>query len=120
MHQRILSIVRQNIPQILKITVMTPYLQDESRNQIALRTGISRGSVSNIIAAWKTGLQQAGAEDLRDLGMMKGAGLNPCSSGFRIAQLLNKLGVDEDDFESYISDIHKRCTEIGLDPQHVA
>lgn len=115
--------VRPNIPQDLRISVLSLYLQGESRNQIALKSGISQGSVSNIIAASKNGLQDAEATDLRDLGvMMKRANLNPlqCASGFRMAQLLNKLGVDEDSFESYISNIHKRCCEIGIDPQNVA
>ena len=115
--------MRPNIPQNLRITVLSLYLQGESRNQIALKTGISQGSVSNIVAAWKKGLDEGEAADLRDLGiMMKRANLNPlqCVSGFRTAQLLNKLGLDEDSFESYISNIHKRCGEIGIDSQNVA
>src|SRR5689334_15208689 len=111
--------MRPNIPQNLRIAVIGLYLQGESRNEIASRTGISQGSVSNIISAWKKGLDESEASDLRDLGiMMKRAGLTPiqCASGFRIAQLLNKSGVNEGGFKNYIFDFYKQCVEIGLDP----
>jgi len=115
--------VRPNIPQNLKIAVISLYLQGKGRNDISPETDISQGSVSNIIAAWKRSLGEVEAIALRELGiMMKKANMIPlqCASGFRIAQLLNRLGVNEDSFESYISNTHKRCTEIGLDPQNVA
>jgi Homeodomain-like domain-containing protein len=115
--------MRPNIPQNLRIAVIGLYSQGESRNEIASRTGISQGSVSNIISAWKKGLDESEASDLRDLGiMMKRAGLTPiqCASGFRIAQLLNKSGVNEGGFKNYIFDFYKQCVEIGLDPQKAA
>lgn len=120
---RIYFIMNPSIPANLRTTVISLYLQGESRNQIASKTGISQGSVSNIVAAWKKGLEEADAMTLRDLGtMMKRAGLNPlqCASGFRMVRVLSELGVNEDVFYDYISNIHNRCAELGLDPQNVA
>ena len=116
-------IMNPNIPQNLRIAVTGLYLQGETRNEIASRTGVSQGSVSNIISDWKKGLDESEASDLRDLGiMMKRASMTPiqCASGFRMAQLLNKSGVNEDGFKNYIFDFYKRFVEIGLDPQKAA
>jgi Homeodomain-like domain-containing protein len=101
-----------NIPQNLRIAVIGLYLQGETRNEIASRTGVSQGSVSNIISDWKKGLDESEAGDLRDLGiMMKRASMTPlqCASGFRMAQLLNKSGVNEDGFKNYIFDFYTIC-----------
>lgn len=122
-HLHTTFMVRPNIPPNLRITAISLYLQGKRHNIISSETGISHGSVSNIIAVWKRGLGETEATALRDLGItMNKAGLNPiqCASGFRMVQLLNRLGVNEDDFESYISDIYKRCSEIGLDSQYIA
>gem|GEM_PF-5462617 len=43
--------MRPEIPQTLKSIVIQLYLQAFSRNEIASRTRISQGAVSNIIAA---------------------------------------------------------------------
>jgi hypothetical protein len=34
--------------------------------------------------------------------------------GFRIGTIMLKIGVKEDDFESFILDIYNRCNDIGL------
>jgi hypothetical protein len=123
LHGRIIFMVRPTIPQNLRITVISLYLQGKCHNKISSETGIIQGSVSNIVAGWKRGLGEAEATSLRELGyMMNEAGLKPlqCASGFRIVRLLNDLGVDEDAFYDYVPNIHNRCAEIGLDPQNVA
>ena len=40
--------------------------------------------------------------------------------GFRIATLILRIGVKEDSFESFISDVYNRCKDIGLSPQKIA
>ena len=62
--------MRPEIPQILKEKVVRLHMQGVSRNEIASRTRVSQGAVSNIIAGWKTGLGYPLADDLRDLGVM--------------------------------------------------
>jgi hypothetical protein len=98
-------------------------LQAFSRNEIASRTRISQGAVSNIIAAWKTGLGYPSADDLRELSMiLKRSGINAqqCAMGFRLAKMIQDLGVNEDNFRTFISEIYQHCSEIGLRPQNVA
>ncbi|MGB6674843.1 MAG: hypothetical protein WBE34_20640 [Candidatus Nitrosopolaris sp.] len=59
--------MRPEIPQTLKNTVIQLYLQALSRNEIASKTGISQGGVSNIIAAWKTALGYPLADEMRKI-----------------------------------------------------
>ncbi len=87
-------------------------------------TRISQGSVSNITTEWKTDLGYPEPDDLRDLGiMLKNAGMTSpqCAMGLRIALIMQSLGIDEDNFRTFISEIYKRRgAEIGLRPQKVA
>jgi hypothetical protein len=119
----VVSETRPEIPQTLKSIVIQLYLQAFSRNEIASRTRISQGAVSNIIAAWKTGLGYPLADDLRELSMiLKRSGINAqqCALGFRLAKMIQDLGVDEDDFRTFISEIYQHCSEIGLRPPPTA
>ena len=62
-------------------------------------------------------------DDLRDLGiMLKNAGMTApqCAMGLRIAHIMQSLGIDEENFRTFISEIYQHCTEIGLRPQKVA
>jgi hypothetical protein len=42
-----------------------------------------------------------------------------CALGFRTATLMLRIGVKEDSFESFISDVYNRCKDIGLSPQNI-
>jgi hypothetical protein len=88
-----------------------------SRNEIASRTGTRPGSASNITTGWKTGLGYPEPDGLRDLGLMlKNAGMTApqCAMGIRIAHIMQSLGIDEENFRTFISEIYQHCTEIGL------
>ena len=37
-----------------------------------------------------------------------------CSSGFRAAMIMNKLGLNENEIEYFVSEVYNRCKEIGL------
>ena len=115
--------MRPEIPQSLKRTVIQPYLRGVSRNETASRTGISQESVSNITKRWKTGLGYPEPDNLRDLGiMLQNAGMTApqCAEGLRIAHIMQSLGIDEENFRTFISEIYQHFTEIGLRPQKVA
>jgi hypothetical protein len=40
--------------------------------------------------------------------------------GLRIAHIMQSLGIDEENFRTFISEIYQHCTEIALRPQKVA
>jgi hypothetical protein len=63
------------------------------------------------------------AKALRELGSAlnrTGISHTECAVGFRVATMLRRFGVDEDKFESCMSDIHYRCSnQLGLSPDRI-
>ena len=115
--------MRPEIPQTLKHRVIQLYLQGLTRNEIASKTGISQGGVSNIIAARKAALGYPVAEELRDFSMtLKRLGINAQQSamGVILVKMIQDLGVDEENFRTFISELYQRCLGLGLDPQRIA
>jgi hypothetical protein len=104
--------------------VIQKYLQGKSRDDIARDCGLGAGTVSNIIAGWKANLDQYEVEDLRELGVnLKKSAITPaqCARGSKIISMLERLGVNEDNFENFISSIYLQCTRIDdLAPHKIA
>jgi hypothetical protein len=95
--------------------VIQQYLQGKSRDDISRDCGLGAGTVSNIIAGWKANLDQYVVEDLRELGInLKKSAISPaqCARGSKIISTLEKLGVNEDNFENFISSIYLYCRRI--------
>lgn len=61
---------------------------------------------------------------LRELAItLRRIGITPaqCALGFRVVVMLNSLGVKEDNFESFMSDVYNWCCSIpGLSPELIA
>ena len=63
------------------------------------------------------------ADELRELAVtLKKIGITAaqCAAGFRVAMMMNRLGVIEDSFESFMSDVYKRSNNLGLTPESIA
>jgi hypothetical protein len=92
------------------------WLDGKSRKNIALICGVSEGTVSNVIADWKQKLGEEDADALRELGInMKRSGTDApqCAQGHRTSMILRNMGVNEEDFESFISKLYKRCMKVS-------
>jgi DNA repair exonuclease SbcCD ATPase subunit len=104
--------------------VIQGWLAGEQRDKIAVDNGLSAGAVTNIVNEWRQALGFHLADALRDLAVaLKRVGITPaqCALGFRAAMMLNRLGVKEDNFESFMSDVYNRCCNIfGLVPERIA
>ena len=88
------------------------WLEGKSRKDIALICDVSEGTVSNVIADWKQTLGEGDADELRELGSnLKRSRIDAaqCAQGHRTSMILRKMGVNEDDFESFISKVNERC-----------
>src|SRR5215212_4973263 len=104
------------IPEKIKQRVIRLWLEGNSRKEIALITGISEGTVSNIIADLRQKIGDRNAEALRESGInMKRIGIDAtqCAQGFRILSTMKKLGVNENQFEAFIDEIYEYCQRIG-------
>jgi uncharacterized protein YeeX (DUF496 family) len=106
-----------------KRAVIEEYLRGKKRDQIAIDLRVGTGTVSKIISEWKTGLNYPIAEELRELalGLQKlGISASRYAEGARIASYLIKLGVNDEEFHHFVSEIYDRCKKMDLQPDKVA
>lgn len=107
----------------IKSTVIQRWLAGHQRDKIALDCGISAGAVTNVIDEWSTGLGYDIAGQLRDLSViLRKVGMNPvqCATGLRVATIMRRLGIQDDQFESFISSVYNRCyNELGLRAERI-
>ena len=92
-------------PFATKSLVIQQWLKGYQRDKISANSGLSAGAVTNIVNEWKQALGFAIADELRELAItLKNIGITPvqCAIGFRIGMIMNRLGVKEDDFESFV------------------
>lgn len=111
------------VPDDVWSSVIQQWLKGELRDKIASESGQSGGAVTNIISNWKQGLGIAAAVELRELAVtLKKIGITAvqCAVGFRVATMMNRLGVEEDSFESFMVDTYDRCKNLGLTPEDIA
>jgi hypothetical protein len=111
------------VPDIVKSQVIKQCLSGDQRDKIAYDNGLSGGTVTNIVNEWRRELGFLSADHLRDLAVtLKKIGLSPvqCAIGFKVATLMNRLGVNEDMFESFMSEVYDRCKNLGLMPENIA
>jgi hypothetical protein len=95
-------------PESIKSAVIQQWLEGKPRDLIAADTGLSSGAATNIIDEWRQNLGIPLANDLRELAItLKKIGIsaNQCAEGFRIAKILIKCGVGDNEFLSFISQI---------------
>ncbi len=81
--------------------VIQSYLNGKTLDQIAKETGISKGTVYNLVKLWKDKLGSIGIEEIREFAIIvskSGLTIQECAQGFRIAQILKGLGIN-DEFE---------------------
>jgi hypothetical protein len=111
------------LPNNIKSAVIQQWLQGKARDLIAIDTGLSSGAVTNIINQWRRSLSYPNADDLRELAVtFKKIGITAtqCAVGFRLASLITKFGVNEQEFEYFISEIYNNCKKLDLQPDKIA
>ena len=109
-------------PESVKSAVIQQWLEGKPRDLIAADTGLSSGAVTNIIDEWRQNLGIPIANDLRELAVaLKKIGItaNQCAAGFRIAMILIKCGVGENEFLSFVSQIYNGCKKLDLSPEKI-
>jgi len=110
------------IPSDIRLGVIYEWLRGNSRDKIAAIYNISTGAATNIINEWRNNIGAYIAEDLRELSVsLKKANITPvqCSTGFRVAKIMERLGITEDHFESFMSDVYDRCQKLELGPDQI-
>jgi hypothetical protein len=80
--------------------VIQGYLNGKTRDLISKEIGISTGGVSNTIREWKREIKVPEIEALRDFTITikkSGLSIQQCAQGYRMAQLMKDLGIDDED-----------------------
>jgi hypothetical protein len=111
------------LPENIKSAVIQQWLQGSPRDLIAVDTGLSAGAVTNIINQWRRGLSYPLADDLRELAVtFKKIEITAtqCALGFRLATIMIKLGVNEQEFEYFISQIYNDSKNLDLKADKIA
>ena len=111
------------IPHDTRAHVIRQWLAGEPRDKIAIQTGLSAGTVSNIIGNWRHKVGYSTADALRQLAIeLKRLGISTteCAIGFRTVNTIKRLGLvgadEEKRLESFVSDIYNKCKYYGLIP----
>ena len=115
--------MRAKISDTVKSNVIREWLKGTARDTSASKNGVSAGAVTNTINEWKAGLDYPGLDELRDFTVtLKNSGINPsqCASGLRLVVMLQKMGVDEENLASFISEVYSYCREVDLPPAKIA
>jgi len=111
------------IPPSTKSLVIQKWMSAVPRDTIAQENDLSEGSVSGIIADWRLMVGTDLADQLRELAIaLRKRSLKPmeCATALRIVNIMDRLGVNDDSLENFISEIYSRCIEIGLDPKIIS
>jgi hypothetical protein len=115
--------MQPRVTQTTKTLVIEDWLKGLSRDRIADKHGLSTGTVTNIVREWSAGLEEAVADELREfaLALRKLRITAPRSAvGARVAYMMSKIGLDEDDFYSFMSETYDRCVKLGLQPERLS
>ncbi|HKG31131.1 MAG TPA: helix-turn-helix domain-containing protein [Nitrososphaeraceae archaeon] len=111
--------MKSNISETTRQTVIRLWVEGESRKDVALISGVSEGTVSNVIAEWRQKLGDGDADAIRELGInMKRLGIDAaqCAEGLTIKNTMKKLGVNPNQVESFMNETYEYCQRFGLAP----
>lgn len=111
------------VPSEVRALVIRDWLSGKPRDTITHDNVVSFGAVSNIVNEWSHALAVSDGDALRELGIMfrkLGITAPQCAIGFRLANILKDLGVDEENFGDFVSQVYNRCTHTGLKPEYFA
>jgi hypothetical protein len=110
------------LPESIRSEVMQRWYRGESRNKIAAILGISQAATSGIIDECKRSVGVTRAELIRDFSIAldrHNISIAQCVQGYRTLRQLSKIGVDEDEVESFVAKIYNGCIGSGMRPQDI-
>jgi myosin heavy subunit len=111
------------IPETTRWTVIEKWMLGYPRNGIAVECEVSNGAVTTIVDEWRRSTGPQLATLIREIGMtLRKLGMTPaqCVIGLRIVKLAERIGLDENSLESYMSEVYTKCQNMGVSPNHIA
>jgi hypothetical protein len=111
------------IPEDLRWAIVEKWMFGYPRIVISTECHVSTGAVSSIVAEWKHAVGLDLANLIRDIGVtLRKLGMSPaqCATGLRVANLIDRIGLDEDSIEAFLSQVYTSLQESGVNPKHIA
>jgi len=105
-----------------KMEIITRWLKGEQRDKIASAMGLGAGTISAIISEWKAEIGIPNANTLRQFSTelrRLGITASQCVLGCRILGVLRKLRVDEENLESFVSQVYQKCQSRSITPEAI-
>ncbi|HEX2406394.1 MAG TPA: hypothetical protein VHJ38_04210, partial [Nitrososphaeraceae archaeon] len=102
--------------------VIRHWLMGDSRDEIASKFLISTGAVTNIVNEWRNNVSSFVADDLRELSLsLKKAQISPleCGTGLRIGKMMQRFGINEEQFEYFMTEIYNKCQLLEIAPEQI-
>ena len=102
--------------------IITRWLKGEQRDKIASAMGLGAGTISAIISEWKAEIGIPNANTLRQFSTelrRLGITASQCVLGCRILGVLRKLRVDEENLESFVSQVYQKCQSRSITPEAI-
>jgi hypothetical protein len=110
------------MPDVIREGVIDSWLSGDSRRVTAIEYGISEGAVSNIVKEFRNARGPQRANLLRALSVAidkTGITTDECAQGYRLIRIMKRMGVNEDYYENFLTDISKRYVEAGHKPDYL-
>ena len=114
--------MREQISENTKNNVVQRWLQGDQRDKIASDMQIGTGTVSTIILEWKKNIGIPDADTLRQFATelrRSGIDTSQCASGYRLFNLIAKLGLDDERLESFVNKVYRQCQECNIAPHEI-
>lgn len=114
--------MRQRVPTHIREEIIRKWLSGEQRDKIASDISMGAGTVTNIISEWKEEIGIPTADTLRILATeLKRLNINAsqCARGFNLLNIINNLGAQEVDIESFLTQIYKLCTSKNISSEAI-
>jgi len=105
-----------------RMEIITRWLKGEQRDKIASAMGLGAGTISAIISEWKAEIGIPNANTLRQFSTelrRLGITASQCVLGCRILGVLRKLRVDEENLESFASQVYQKCQSRSITPEAI-
>jgi hypothetical protein len=105
-----------------RMEIITRWLKGEQRDKIASAMGLGAGTISAIISEWKAEIGIPNANTLRQFSTelrRLGITASQCVLGCKILGVLRKLRVDEENLESFVSQVYQKCQSRSIAPEAI-
>jgi len=105
------------IPSYEEEVFLQYWLQGKTRDEIAQAFEVSQGTVSNIIAKFKSKLGRLDFEAARELGRQlrrHNMTLENCAIGFRVFNIIKKLGIQEEKIQEFLPIVFELTQKMGI------